>query len=135
MNMESLTASLHAGLIQRARPAKVVPLRDDAGAGRGAVVALRAGDIARVRPAPASLVDVGPPAMARVLPRSIAAVEPAGAQAAPAPARRFGLTVRVGAELRERLVAARERTGRTGQSILHDALAGYLAALERRTGS
>jgi hypothetical protein len=133
MNMESLTASLHGGLIQRARPAKAPPLREDAGGKRASVVPLRPGDIARARPAPASLVDIHRPAIAHVLAGAVPAVEPAaGPAAAVPPSRRFGLTVRVGAELRERLGHARERTGRTGQCILHDALAAYLAALERR---
>ena len=135
MNMESLTASLHAGLIQRARPPKVVPLREDAGPGRAAVVPLRAGDIGRARPAAASLVDLARPRLARALTRANVAAECTGPDAAAvAPARRFGLTVRVGAELRGRLGAARQLTGCTGQSILHDALAAYLAALERRMG-
>ena len=44
--------------------------------------------------------------------------------------RRFGLTVRVRAGLRELLLDARLRTGRTTQSILHDALVHYLDRLD-----
>jgi hypothetical protein len=54
MIMESITASLHSGLIQRARPAKVSALRETGSEpGRAPVVPLRASDIARARPAPA----------------------------------------------------------------------------------
>jgi hypothetical protein len=117
MIMDFGTASLHGGLIQRARPAKVVPLRENGiPAGRAAVVSLRASDIARGRPAPAP----EPAPLGR-----------AEETAAPDATRRFGLTVRVRGELRERLHAMRMETGRTAQSILHDALAGHLAALER----
>jgi hypothetical protein len=133
MSMETYSASLHAGLIQRTRPAaRVVPLRElsraplathrktEAAAPAGAIVA--ALHESEIRPAPASAA-------------SVAAV---GAIAAPAGRwsfrRRFGLTVRVGGALRELLVHARRRTGRTTQSILHDALVQYLALLDRERG-
>jgi hypothetical protein len=128
MNMESLTASLHSGLIQRARP-KVVPLREDAGPGRAAVVPLRASDIARARPAAAPLASVERPLAPRA---EVVCGSRAGAfPAEPAPFRRFGLTVRVGESLREMLLESRSRTGRTTQSILHDALVDYLARIRR----
>lgn len=151
MNMESLTASLHAGLIQRARPAKVVPLRDDAHSGapsgRAPVVQLRASDVARSRAVPAPLGKGEFPAReipvrddparglpARVLAR-LQAVSPVGRLAGRAGGAavfpRFGLTVRVGSGLRDLLLQARSRSGRTTQSILHDALVAYLGAEER----
>ena len=133
MNMESFTASLHAGLIQRARPPKVVPLREDGFAGRAPVVQLRASDIARARPAPTPLVRADHPRVVPARAETAPTVERAEARPAGAtPSRRFGLTVRVDESLRERLLGARLRTGRTTQSILQDALAGYLAALERK---
>ena len=130
MNMEPCTASLHAGLIQRARPAKAVPLREDACSGRASVVQLRASDIARARPAPLGECELPGRAPARAVTPPLAHAD--NMVAGVAPSRRFGLTVRVGEGLRERLLEARKRTGRTAQSILHDALVSYLAAHERK---
>jgi hypothetical protein len=154
MNMETLTASLHAGLVQRSRTARAVAISDNgapaalaAHAARGTVVSLRASDIARARPATAPLGPAVSPARTPAGGGAEPAGRPAGRFADPAAEphagragiaaaatspRRFGLTVRVAAELRERLMDARMRTGRTAQSILHDALAGYLDRLERR---
>ena len=115
MSLESGTASLHAGMIERARPrrealddpfAPVRPVKE-----QGAIPPL---DPARERPV------FG---LRRVQPVS------APETASPVPTgRRYGLTVRVHADLRERLRQFGQMTGRTNQSILHEALEARLAA-------
>lgn len=135
MSIESWTASLHTGLIKRSRPpasAKVVPLREHAAFGRAQATPLRESALAR---ALGSLGRSPETDDAQLLERALAAPR-AGTAAAQARdgwsfRHRFGLTVRVHAGLRELLFDARSRTGRTTQSILHDALVHYLRRLDR----
>lgn len=148
MSIETWTASLHAGLIQRARtapgdaesggspPGKVVPLRDREPFGREGAAALRESAISRAR----SFLSRSPESCDADMPERIPP-----AVRVPPPARapethgyggwafgpRFNLTVRVSAAMREMLLDARIRTGRTQQRIMHDALVQYLSKLER----
>jgi len=102
MSMQPSTASLHAGLIQRARPAAPAtvprpvvpaPASDD-------------GDVVHRLRQPGIWTTGG----------SEALVDP-----------RVGLTVRVAPSIRARLHMIKGRTGRTVQSLLHEALLTYLS--------
>lgn len=106
MKFDAGMAALHSGLIQRARRPGYVP-----------------------PPEPPARV-VAPVAAPEPLVRVVAPVAAPG-PIARRPERRFGLTVRVGWRLKTLLVRIRGRTGRTTQSILHDALMQYLASVER----
>jgi hypothetical protein len=139
MSMESWMPSLHAGLIERTRPpasAKVVPLHDPERLARSPAAPpaapLRESAIARAR----RLLGRAPEGPEAPAPRvasiqSQIASADAHAHAGWSFRRRFGLTVRVHAAMRELLLDARLRTGRTTQSILHDALVQYLDRLDR----
>lgn len=100
-------ASLHAGLIERARP-KAEPV-----------------GIAKLRASQAAPVQVAGPVnlpLVRKEPQKPVAV-PVVAQSP----RRYGLTLRVDQQMREDLTRYTDYSGRTVQSVLHSALSGYLA--------
>ncbi len=135
MSMDSWGPSLHAGLIERTRPpasANVVPLREPEHYARAPAAPLRESAIARARRMLGRAPD-GPerpgPRIASIQSR-IASAD-AHVHAGWSFRRRFGLTVRVHSAMRELLFDARLHTGRTTQSILHDALVQYLDRLER----
>lgn len=96
-------ASLHAGLIERARhspePNGIVKLR------------------AAVAPPPKVSGPVDLPQAQKLKTRPLIASTPP---------RRYGLTVRVDPTMRGELARYTEHTGRTMQSVLHAALSGYL---------
>lgn len=96
-------ASLHSGLIERARP-RPEPT---------GILKLRATGAppAQVR-GPVLLPQVKKPAVSHL--------------SVIAETRRFGLTLRVDHEMRQDLARYTEHTGRTVQSVLHAALSGYL---------
>lgn len=108
--MSAPLAGLHAGLIERARPRRNLPKgvvsmvaqRTDAVIGRTAT-------------------------LDRVAPVSALGLEGLSPMPGSSPLqRRRGLTLRVEHDLRQQLDAERTRSGRTIQSILHDALTRYL---------
>ena len=96
-------ASLHAGLIERAR---VMP-------GPAGIIKLRSATASPPKVAGPVQLPQAQHLTARPLVPHI-------------PARRYGLTLRVDYELRQDLARFTEQTGRTMQSVLHSALAGYL---------
>ncbi len=135
MSMDSWMPSLHGGLIERTRPpasAKVVPLRDPELFVRAPAAPLRESALARAQ----RFLGRAPDISERLAPRGASiearvATADAHAHAGWSFRRRFGLTVRVHSAMRELLFDARLRTGRTTQSILHDALVQYLDRLDR----
>ncbi|MEM7060569.1 MAG: hypothetical protein AAF557_23565 [Pseudomonadota bacterium] len=96
-------ASLHAGLIERARPAKE-PI-----------------GILKLRAASAPPPKVAGPV--EILQARIE--EPSTAVAMPS-RRRYGLTLRVEQDMRRQLAKFTDQTGRTLQSVLYAALSSYL---------
>lgn len=96
-------ASLHAGLIERARP-KAEPI---------GIVKLQASQAAPVHVAgPVNL-----PIVRKEPPRPVMI---------PQSQRRFGLTLRVDHQMRQDLARYTDYSGRTVQSVLHSALSGFL---------
>lgn len=96
-------ASLHAGLIERAR-STAEPI---------GILKLKASNATPVQVAgPVNL-----PKMKQV---------PTNPISAPKSLRRYGLTLRVDPQMRRDLTSFTEHTGRTVQSVLHSALSGYL---------
>lgn len=110
------SASLHAGMIERGRRRKVrVSNAPDENSAENVV--------RHAFPASQAPQDEINAAGIQDIARDQAQ---AGAQTkAPRP-KRFGLTVRVEADLKTRLMLRRTRTGMTTQDILHDALTLYL---------
>lgn len=98
---EQSMASLHAGLIERAQPRST---------NTHSVVSLvtRANDPARITP------------------KLRAGLVQAPIQRMPESPRRYALTVRVEPKIRRALASLTKRTGRTTQSVLHDALQSML---------
>lgn len=96
-------ASLHAGLIERARP-KAEPI---------GILKLRASNAAPVQVAGPVSLPLVHKAPQRPVPK-------------PKSPQRYGLTLRVDQELRRELTKYTEHTGRTVQSVLHSALSGLL---------
>lgn len=123
--MSKPLAMLHAGLVTRALPpalrpatppatAEVTPLRPWV---RPQMLSLRPSQV-EVSPAPVS--KAGPLLVAAPAPQPSVAMPPA-----PAPRRR-ATTLRLDARLYARLRIAREELGRSGQSILVEALDDWL---------
>lgn len=106
MTLETGMASLHAGLILRARPVAARPPERP----ERTVQPLRADLVRRVAPPPAPVAKLVAFSRSHAMPRQ-----------------RFGLTVRVGQGLHGMLFRTRRRTGQTTQDILHAALVRYLA--------
>ena len=134
MSAEDGFASLHAGLIERARPRNdapgpvpadvavappAAPMPPASPPAARPVFGLR-GTAAEARPATVlDMVDEAPPA-------AVVTVEAQPFVPRPPARKRFGLTVRVDGEVRERLRQMAGRSGRTNQSILHEALLAHL---------
>ncbi|MEM9138740.1 MAG: hypothetical protein AAGB15_02830 [Pseudomonadota bacterium] len=96
------------------------------------MASLHAGLIERARPRPASAPSVVPLVQrqadpARIMPRLRAELAAAAPQPAEEPPRRYALTVRVEPEVRRDLARLTARTGRTTQAVLHRALQAMLA--------
>lgn len=123
---ETGSASLHAGLIERARPRPslapgVIPLTsrvpgaEQARPGFGRKTLPPADQQSVLMPVKASVMVPQPENAIRQTPLPMAMTQ-----------RRYGLTVRVDPETRLRLVAEKERSGLTTQEILSSALQMYL---------
>lgn len=123
------SASLHAGLIERARPRValtpgVVPLLPPVSEPG------RTEDMARAVSARRIDLETGANPLASIAELELRPVAPPVVmqQSAKPQGRRFGMTVRVDDDLHDKLMAHRRRTGRTYQSILYSALRNYLPA-------
>ena len=114
-------APLHAGLIERARPRPTLTPG-------GIPLAPRASETPILQKVPPSGERIGPvPFLAADASAALPQVQPHPRP----PRKRYGLTVRVGPDMRAELAALTDQTGLTLQSILHTAVARYVDTLER----
>lgn len=132
MDMETGCASLHAGLVERARrPNAVQQARSPAP--RPQRLDLSAFLVERAAP-PARASVTSRAATGAETPCRVATPVTAPAERSPGQPRR-ALTLRIEQDLHDALQAEKALTGATNQRILHRALTRYLAGRDQRGGT